>query len=124
MARNETNLVAKPITQFLELALPEDAVAFHVPNEGRRTKHEQAEFKACGGIAGIPDRWVLWNGRALAWEEKSATGRLNASQRMMFPAIAAALHIPEIPDVRSVEDAERVLRSWNIPLRASVLGLR
>lgn len=121
--RHETAL-AGAITKFLDLALPDGAVHFHVPNEGRRTKHEQAEFKACGGKAGIPDRWVLYAGRSLPWEEKSANGRLSASQREMFPRVAGALHMPGIPEVRSVEDAERVLRSWGIPLRASVLGLR
>lgn len=115
--RHETK-IAKEITQYLDLALPIGAVHFHVPNEGKRTIHEQAEFKACGGRAGIPDRWILWCGRSYCWEEKSKDGRLNDAQKEMFPLIEATGH--PVPIVRSVSDAQKVLLQCGIPLRARI----
>ena len=110
--------LALAITQYLQRVLPEDAVDFHVPNEGRRSRWEQSQFLAAGGKAGIPDRWILWNGHAWCWEEKSDDGGLSASQKKMFPRIEAA-GFP-VPIVRSLDDAERCLAGWGIPLRGVI----
>ena len=110
--------LALAITQYLQRVLPEDAVDFHVPNEGRRSRWEQSQFLAAGGKAGIPDRWILWNGHAWCWEEKSDDGGLSASQKKMFPRIEAA-GFP-VPIVRSLDDAERCLMGWGVPLRGAI----
>ena len=115
---NEEARLALVITRFLHTALPADAVAFHVPNEGRRTVHEQSRFFAAGGKAGIPDRWILWRGSAYCWEEKAMKGRLNEAQQAMFPKLEAA-GFP-VPIIRSLGDAEACLLRWGIPLRASL----
>lgn len=110
--------LALAITQYLHQALPADAVAFHVPNEGRRSRWEQSRFLSAGGKAGIPDRWILWRGHAWCWEEKSGDGVINSAQRKMFPRLEAA-GFP-VPIVRSLDDAERCLLGWGVPLRAAL----
>lgn len=106
--------LAYAITQMLWAELPEDAVAFHVPNEGKRGAWAYSEFLRAGGKAGIPDRWVLWQGRAWCWEEKTNRGALSASQKKMFPRLEAA-GFP-VPLIRSVDEARAQLRAWGIPL--------
>lgn len=106
--------LAYAITQMLWSELPEDAVDFHVPNEGRRSRYEASEFLRSGSKAGIPDRWILWQGRAYCWEEKDGDSKPNANQRKMFPRLEAA-GFP-VPLIRSVDEARAQLRAWGIPL--------
>ena len=109
------------ITTFLAAALPESALSFHVSNEGKRGWAAQSQFLKAGGRAGIPDRIILWKGRAWFLEAKRRTGRLSETQRETFPLVEAAGC--SVAVVRSLDDAERALRTWGLPLRASVLGL-
>lgn len=109
------------ITTFLTHALPEDAFQFHISNEGRRGRSEQARFKKAGGKAGVPDRCILWRGKAYFLEAKSDKGTLTQSQKKTIPQIQTA-GCP-VAVVRSVEDVEAVLRCWGFPFRASLLGM-
>lgn len=113
--------VERAITDFLRVALPPDAFAFHVPNEGKRGWREQAKFLKAGGKAGVPDRCVLWRGRAYFLEAKAPDGTLSDAQNKTFPRLRDA-GCP-VAVVRSAADAERVLRCWGVPLRAAVLGV-
>lgn len=52
----------KSVVQFLDLALPENAHYFAVPNGGRRSKVTGAILKATGVKPGVPDLAVIYNG--------------------------------------------------------------
>lgn len=112
--------IERSITAFLKIALPPDAVAFHVPNGGYRLSvGELARLKASGYTAGIPDRCILWQGRAYWLEAKGPRGTLTNSQNEMFPRIERA-GCPVVV-VRSVEDVQMALMSWGIPINARMI---
>lgn len=120
--RHEEKAIEKAITDYLAFSLPGDALSFHVPNGGFKLSiGELAWLKASGYVAGIPDRVVLWNGRAHFLECKRPKGILSDSQKAMFPRIEAA-GCP-IVVVRSVEDVAAALDAWGIPVRSRMLAL-
>ena len=69
--------------QWLSYAHP-DALAFHVPNGGKRNAREGAKFKRMGVLAGVPDILILtpkqgFNGFAV--ELKVKGGKLSKNQK-------------------------------------------
>ena len=56
--------------QYLDWALPQDAVWCHVPNEGKRTKTAGAKLLAAGMKPGWPDIQILYRGLFLVAEIK------------------------------------------------------
>ena len=76
--------------QFLDVALPDDAVWFHPPNGGARTKAEAGIFRALGVKAGVPDLVIVYRGRLIAIELKAPRGRLTAAQRAMHKRLILA----------------------------------
>lgn len=67
-----------------------EAVAFHVPNGGARSKAEAGRFKAEGVEAGIPDVCILFRGRFYCLELKTSRGRLSPAQAAMHDRLRAA----------------------------------
>jgi len=114
--RETHDAIEYAITQYLEHALPPDALAFHIPNEGQRGGRAQAEFKRSGGRAGVFDRCILWNGKAHFLETKPRGGRLSPEQEEFLVLLEAAGCEGAV--VRSVEDVEAELSGWGIPIRA------
>ena len=104
--------------EFLALILPKDAVPFHCPNGGLRSKKEAAILKAMGVLAGIPDIIILWNRRAFCLELKSKDGTLQIEQR----DVHARLHDTGVPveTVRTMEEIRDRLEEFGIPLRRTV----
>ncbi len=108
--------IESAITAYLKFALPPLAVSFHIPNEGQRGWKSQGAFKHAGGVAGVPDRCILWNGKAHFLECKGPKGRLSPAQEEMFVRIEDA--DCEVAVVRSIEDVEARLIEWGIPINA------
>lgn len=55
---------------------------FHIPNEGRRTRWEQAQFKKLGGKAGVADLAVMMpEAKMVFLEIKTQKGRQSPSQK-------------------------------------------
>lgn len=120
--QHEEKNIEKAITAFLSFSLPLEAVSFHVPSGGfKLSVGELSWLKASGYIAGIPDRCILWSGRAYFLECKSKHGTLSNSQKAMFPRIEAA-GCP-IVIVRSIDDVAAALDAWGIPVRGRMLAL-
>jgi hypothetical protein len=118
---------------YLDHVLPEDAVWWHTPNQGRgdgRTAADArgamlmaAKLKAMGLRAGIPDVTILWQGRVYMTDAKSRTGALSDSQKALFPKLErAGAHIQ--PTYRTIEELESHLVGWGIPLRFRYTDLR
>lgn len=104
------------IWQYLCLALPDDAVAFHVPNEGKRSAAEAGRMADMGLVAGAPDFVILHQRHGFTLEVKRAeTGRESAPQVAFRGRLARAI----IPHgiVENIDDAEHFLLTWGIPLR-------
>lgn len=111
--------IQSAIVEYLDRALPPDALHFHIPNEGKRGWMAQRAFKSNGGKAGMPDTCILWDGDAFFIETKRAKrGRLSAKQDEMRVLINRAGGHWAL--VTSVDQVEQALTLWGIPLRARV----
>ena len=111
------------VAAFLNVALPEESLWWHTPNQvGNRSYAEAGILKAMGVKAGIPDILILYRARLYAIELKAGSNSSTPAQGAI-QATMAELGARVAPDAGSVEQVERALRAWEIPLHASVLGL-
>ena len=107
----------RSVAQYLDLALPEDAVWFHPPNGGARSKAEAGIFKAMGVKAGVPDIIIIWRARVFAIELKGERGKLSSAQKEMQFRFRMA--DARVSTARTIEEVEWILREWCVPLRAT-----
>ena len=116
IAENETTIHID-ILRYLRLVLP-DAMVFHVPNGGLRSKAEAGKLERMGVVAGIPDI-VVWTrgGLTLAFEVKTSRGRLSPDQRAMHEWMKLAGF--KVAIVRSIDDTREALNLWKIWVRES-----
>lgn len=117
--RRPEEVIHRAIADYLRAALRDaDALWFHVPNGGGRSKAEAGILKALGTRAGIPDLlFVRPGGRLYAIEIKPPRAYPSEAQRDLF-RILGALGVAHAV-CRSVEDVEATLRGWGFPLRAT-----
>lgn len=107
----------KAVTAYLNLALPSDAVFFHVPNQrGTRSAFENQLLKTLGVCAGFPDMAILWRGSLFCLELKAPKGRLTQTQKDLHKRLRAAGARVEV--ACSLEAVETLLDIWKVPLRA------
>jgi len=114
--RHPEDDLQRQVMAFLDVALPAEAVAFAIPNGGKRHVREAARMKGLGVKAGISDICVIHRGRAAFIELKSATGRMSPAQREMARKLiycGAAVCM-----CRSVEEVEASLLEACVPLKA------
>ena len=78
------------VAEYLDLALPSDALWFHPANGGSRNVREAAKLKRMGVKPGVPDICIVWRGRAIFIELKTATGRMSNVQTEMARALILA----------------------------------
>ncbi len=109
----------KAVCQYLDVALPPDAIYWHTPNGGGRSKAEAGIFKAMGVKPGIPDLFILRNGLLFGIELKAGRGTVTAAQEAMHEALERQ-HVP-VAVCRSIHDVYAKLDGY-IPLRAKVGG--
>jgi hypothetical protein len=118
---------------YLDHVLPDDAVWWHTPNQGRGDGRTAADargaaimagkLKAMGLKAGIPDVVIVWRGGVYTTDAKSRTGSLNDAQKAMAGRLArAGAHVQ--PTYRTLEELESHLIGWGIPLRFRYSELR
>lgn len=75
-----------------------------------------AILRGMGLKPGVPDVLVIDGGRAYWFEIKSAKGRVSVEQRACHDALALARCPTAI--VRSLDEVERSLLRWGVPLKA------
>lgn len=111
------------IAVYLSRALPEGSLHFAIDSAGKASIGVAQRLKARGGKRGVPDHLILvpaWP--ALFLEVKTMIGRVLPEQEQIGNQIWNCGHNWSV--VRSVEDAEGVLRELGIPLRATVAVIR
>jgi len=106
------------IARFLDIALPLGAWHTALDSSSKSSRIAGALLKARGGKRGTPDHVILWRGRNIWFEIKTAIGSLRASQKHVRDEITAAGGYWFC--IRSVEQAETALLSLQMPLRARV----
>jgi hypothetical protein len=77
-----------------------------------------AILNGMGVKAGVPDILIVDGGRAYWLEVKSAKGRVSPEQRQCHDVLALAR--APVTIVRSLEDVERALTRWGVPLKARI----
>jgi len=110
-------LLQKAVVQFLEIALPDDAIFHHSSNEGKRGFKAQREFKESGAKKGWPDIEIIYRGRAIFIELKTATGRMTKEQIAVHNRLMLAGAL--VATCRSLEGVEAFLVQI-IPLKGRV----
>lgn len=110
MKREE--LIHRAIVDYLKVVGPIYRLWWaHVPNGGSRHPAEAANLKRMGVIAGVADLLIIPEGGKAHWlEVKSETGRQQPKQKAFEHAMTALGSPYEI--VRSVTDAETVIKKW------------
>lgn len=109
------------VADYLDMALPVDAVWHHSPNEwfgGPRAHALAALMKRKGTRSGWPDVEILFRREIYFIELKDRDEPLSKSQNDLHPKICntgARLAI-----CRSVAEVQAALDVWDIPLRARV----
>lgn len=117
------------VAQFLDLALAgiPDCIWWAVPNggtfasrtdksSGKRVSIAAVKAKREGLKPGVSDIMVLWGGRLICIELKTATGRQSPEQKEWADAATSAGAVYYV--ARSVQDVEEFLDTAGIPLRA------
>ena len=99
------------VFDFLRVALPSDATAFAVPNgDGKVTTMP-------GALSGVPDICIIFRGRPIFIELKTAKGAVRASQKWVHDKLTLSGAV--VVTLRSVEGVADFLAPL-IPLRARV----
>ena len=114
--RHEEDDLHMTVAQFLDLALPEDAVWTTIEHGGKRDKREAGRLKAKGVKPGWPDIIILYRGRMVAIELKSEKGRLSPAQKAMHTRLTLAGAL--VYTATCLEAVEGFLSAF-MPLRAT-----
>jgi len=85
---------------------------FHVPNGGQRSKIEAAILYGLGVRAGVPDLFIVANGRTYAMELKAPSRWLSPKQDEAMVALERAGAITAVCD--SIDQAVAVLEGWGV----------
>ena len=85
---------------------------FHPANGGKRSWSEGKSFKALGVVAGVPDLIILKGGEVFGLELKSASGRVQPSQRLVHAAMQEAGAKTAI--AKGLDEALTVLEFWGV----------
>ncbi len=104
------------VAEYLNLALPADAVWHHSPNEGKRGFKAQRDIKKMGVHKGWPDIEIVYRGEVVFIELKAGTRKLSPDQLACHVRLEAA-GCP-VALCRSLDDVETFL--WELmPMRAT-----
>ena len=126
-ARPEQALQRQTAAYFAAVLNPALVLFLHVPNEGKRGRFAQADFKLGGGLAGVPDWMLSWRtgqdarfgeGHAIAWLElKSPTApkKLPAAQEVFRQRVLGLEHYHAV--ARDLGAVAIALRAWGVPMR-------
>ncbi|MEP3245141.1 MAG: hypothetical protein ABJN40_13345 [Sneathiella sp.] len=110
------------VARFLAIALPPEAVWFHVPNGEKRSKLVSARLKEMGLKPGVPDILIYHRHQIYFIELKVGSKGASSYQCDMIEALEKNGAIGAI--CRSVEEVEDFLAAQGIQLRATVKGMR
>jgi hypothetical protein len=116
----------KSVAEFLRLALKKPDRFWFCPNGGNLSKAQAGKFKAMGLTAGVPDLHFIWASGSRRQFPCYGTIELKAgkndatAEQLAFQKDMTAIGWPHA-ECRTVEQVETTLRSWEVPLHATVL---
>jgi hypothetical protein len=122
MTKQTEAALQRTVVQYLTHALPRhEALFWHTPNGGWRSRATAGRLKAEGVMPGVADIVIVWQGRVIAIELKAKRGSQSPAQKAWADALTLAGGAYAV--CRSLEAVERFLDVAGIPLRASVGGV-
>lgn len=105
---------------FLGAVLPRDSYWTSVDaGQGAMSLRSAQLRKARGVKPGFPDVSVIWRGGYYGLELKASAGKVSEIQQITHAQIREAGG--QVSVCRSIEEVERALRHWGIPLRGTTL---
>lgn len=118
MSAGPEDILQMQVARFLNLAAP-DLLWFHPANGGYRNPREARKLKDMGVLPGVPDlAFILPGGLSGFIELKAGKNTLQPSQKNFMVRAIAAGSAWQL--CRSIEEVETTLRTWGVPLKASV----
>lgn len=108
--------IQRQVTAYLDVALPESAVWFAVPNGGKRSKIEAAIMKGLGVKAGVPDLCIIWDCRVFFIELKAPGRYMTKAQQETVGRLQYAGALCCV--CRSLDEVIEWLDAAGIPMRA------
>ena len=103
------------VAGWLDIALADPCVWFHVPNGEKRSPRTAGLLKRMGVKAGVPDLFVFAPGIVVALELKAGKGRATETQEAMLDRLnECGVHTAIC---KSIEQVEQALRFAGVPLR-------
>lgn len=96
--------------EYMQAYLKKGAVAFAVPNGGKRLAREAVSFKRQGVVAGIPDMQIVFGGMVYFLELKIPGGRVSEDQAMQLSRLQMAG--ARVAVVHGFDQAVAQLRQW------------
>lgn len=106
---NDEAILTKQIIQILRIY---KIFAFHIPNEGKRTRYEQSILKANGAVAGASDLVIVLKDKVVFVEVKTNKGKQSEYQRIFQNKVEALGH--EYLIWRSLIDAQKFIKENKI----------
>ncbi len=115
MSRRDEESIHITVVHFLQVSLPDGSVFFHPPNGGSRNLLEAKKLKRMGTMPGVPDLFILWDGKLICIELKAPGAYLSKAQKEMKAKLerAGAIYAPVC---RSVDDVKAFLEPL-LPMR-------
>jgi hypothetical protein len=104
----------KQVAQYLAVALPDNCF-FTTIGHGGGGRVRGAMLKGLHLVPGVPDILILFTGRAIFLELKTATGRLSESQKAVHNKITLCGHV--VTTCRSLDEVIDRLIVFGIPLK-------
>ena len=121
MARySPEHIFQKAVAKFLNHALPPD-VWFTAIDHATRSAIEGSEKKARGVKRGLPDLLFKFHRRTVWIELKAEKGVVSDEQEKVRDVLTRNgddWHV-----ARSIDDVEAILRSYDLPLKATAIGI-
>ena len=105
------------VAEFLDRALPADAVWFHVANQRKTSPRQGAKLKRMGVKPGVPDLCIIWRGRPIFIELKAGKGRVSVKQAELMASLTLAGAVVTV--CRSLDEVSEFLAGV-MPMRAKV----
>jgi hypothetical protein len=122
MAKETEAALQRTVVRYLTHALPRhEALFWHTPNGGWRSRATAGRLKSEGVMPGVADIVIIWKGRAIAIELKAKGGSQSAAQKAWADQFTTAGGAYAV--CRSLDAVERFLDAAGLPLRASVGGV-
>ena len=103
---SEEDRLQAMLVKYVRLQYP-SAIILHVPNEGKRTKWENARLKYIGVLYGFPDLVLLYKQRTILIELKTAKGKLQDNQTEVHERLTKNGFIVHI--IRDFENGKAII---------------